>query len=62
MLFYFYRSDFSSQQPWLKSDPIKKGPAFFLPMVEIVAGIIGVLAIPSKFLEHTGCFSRGIAP
>lgn len=26
----------------------QKGPAFFLRMVEIVAGIIGVLAIPSK--------------
>jgi hypothetical protein len=30
----------------------QEGPAFFLRMVEIVAGIIGVLAIPSKFGAH----------
>jgi cyanate permease len=30
----------------------QKGPAFFLRMVEIVAGIIGVLAIPSKSGAH----------
>jgi hypothetical protein len=39
----------------------QEGPAFFLRMVEIVAGIIGVLAIPSKFWS-TPVVSPGALP